>query len=104
MADVLIYTHPNLYQVINIQNILNLKNIKTNVRNEFAAGGAGELSPVDVWPELRLEDEHDEALAKELIDKAVLVVAEEWFCGDCGETNDGSFEVCWQCQSEKPAS
>ena len=100
MTQVLIYTHPNLYQVINIQNVLNLKNIKTVVRNEFAAGGSGELSPNDVWPELRLEDERDETIAKSLIEKSVIEETEVWLCGECGEKNDGSFEVCWQCQSE----
>lgn len=34
-----IYAHPNLYQVVNVQNSLRLQRIETSLRNEFAAGG-----------------------------------------------------------------
>lgn len=96
-----IYTHPNLYQVVNIQNLLQLKHIQTSIRNEFASGGSGELAPHDVWPELWLSDERDESLAKSIIEQIELQATEEWYCSQCGEKNAGSFDYCWQCEAER---
>ena len=96
-----IYTHPNLYQVVNIQNLLQLKHIQTSIRNEFAAGGSGELAPQDVWPELWLGDDRDETLAKSILAEIDKTETEEWFCGQCGEKNAGSFDFCWQCEAER---
>jgi hypothetical protein len=92
-----------LYQVINVQNLLNLKHITTTVRNEFSSGATGDLSANDTWAELWLDDERDEDLAKGLIQKMDEAAKEEWFCSQCGEKNGGSFEICWQCQTEQKA-
>lgn len=94
-----IFTHPSLYQVVNVQNLLRFKRIKTTIRNEYLAGGSGELAPQDTWPELWLNDETDWARAEELVE-SLNVENEPWFCTQCGEHNDGSFDYCWQCQTE----
>jgi hypothetical protein len=96
-----IYTHPNLYQVVNIQNLLAMKHIETTVRNEFVSGGAGELAPQDVWPELWLQNDSDETLAKSVINEQTEAELDDWFCGKCGESNAGSFDYCWQCETTK---
>jgi hypothetical protein len=98
----LIYTHPLLYQVVNVQNLLKLKNITSTIRNEYSAGGTGDLSANETWAELWLDDSRDEVLAKEIIATMNTESEEEWFCGNCGEKNAGSFELCWSCQTEKP--
>lgn len=98
-----IYAHPNLYQVVNVQNSLRLQRIETSLRNEFAAGGAGELSPIDVWPQLWLVNEWDRDAAQRLIQEATATDVEEWFCGACGEQNGGAFELCWACGHERSA-
>ena len=51
----------------------------------------------------------DEARAREAIeryDAAELEDAqrEPWSCPECGEENDGHFLICWQCQTDRPAS
>ena len=96
----LIYTHPLLYQVVNVKNLLALRHIQCSVRNEFASGGTGDLSANDTWAELWLDDDRDEAIAKKVIDDMNKAADNDWFCGSCGEKNAGSFEVCWQCQTE----
>ncbi len=30
------------------------------------------------------------------------VNAGQWYCRQCGEHNDGAFEVCWHCGAEAP--
>lgn len=97
----LIYTHPLLYQVVNVQNLLSLKNISTTIRNEFASGGTGDLSANDTWAELWLDDDRDEVQARNIISELNQQANEEWFCSHCGEKNGGAFEVCWQCNTER---
>jgi len=99
-----IYSHPNLYQVVNVQNSLRMHQIETSLRNEFAAGGSGELSPIDVWPELWLVDEHDRMEAKRLIVEATATALEDWLCSVCAESNGGAFELCWSCGGDRSAA
>lgn len=98
-----IYTHPNLYQVVNMQNILQLNRIQTQLRNEYAAGAAGDLAPHDAWPELWLLDERDKLLANKVITALnAQARTEDWFCSQCGEQNGGAFDECWQCGNVAP--
>ena len=99
-----IYAHPNLYQVVNVQNSLRMHQIETSLRNEFAAGGSGELSPIDVWPELWLVDERDRIEAQRVVDEATASALEDWICSACGESNGGAFEVCWSCGGDRSAA
>ncbi len=97
----LIYTHPMLYQVVNVQNLLKLKHIQSQVRNEFSAGGTGELSANDTWVELYLDDLRDETQANEIIAQMNAQQGQEWMCQQCHELNNGSFELCWHCQADR---
>lgn len=97
-STLLIYTHPLLYQVVNVQNLLKLRHIETTLRNEFSAGGTGDLSANETWAELWLVDERDAPLATTIIDEMNAVSDEDWFCSRCGEKNGGAFELCWQCE------
>jgi hypothetical protein len=90
-----------LYQVVNVQNLLQLNHIKSSLRNEFSAGATGDLSANDTWVELWLDDERDKTLAEKLIAEINEQSGEEWFCSACGEKNSASFEICWQCQKER---
>lgn len=94
----LIYTHENNLMVVNARNYLVVNGIETELRNEFASGGLGELSAIDTWPELWVNAAHY-AEAKRLI--SALSQPEEgtpWQCEACRETNEPAFELCWNCQ------
>lgn len=97
-STLLIYTHPLLYQVVNVQNLLQMKHINTVIRNEYSGGATGDLSANDTWVELWLEDERDSVLAESIIEEMNSKADDDWFCKKCGEKNGGSFELCWQCQ------
>ena len=99
-----VFTHDNFLIVGNVKNLLTNAGIDTAVKNEYASGAAGELSPIDAWPELWVAQE-DVAKAEDIIKG----FAEEpegtaWVCRNCGERNEPSFEVCWQCQTQKPSA
>ncbi|MGH1486164.1 MAG: DUF2007 domain-containing protein [Cellvibrionaceae bacterium] len=95
-----VYTDQTLLMVTHIQNLLNTAHIKSVLRNEYAAGGVGELSFVDSWPELWVEYE-DVAQAKKVIaDFLTSSEEQEWVC-QCGETNGAAFASCWSCRSDR---
>lgn len=98
----LIYTHENKLLVENAKNLLTQHAIESILRNEFAAGGIGDLAPIQAWPELWVLDDGDVPAANKLI--ATLAVdsdASEWKCSSCNEVNEPAFESCWSCQADK---
>ncbi|MDO8863214.1 DUF2007 domain-containing protein [Haliea sp. E1-2-M8] len=99
----LIYTNENRLIVANVRNILEAAGIELTMKNEFAAGGVGELSPFEVWPELWVARDSDYERAIRLLDSSLSARnAPSWRCANCGEHNDPSFEICWQCGHDRP--
>ena len=95
----IIFTHDNVFIVHNIRNILENAGINVTLKNEYAAGASGDLAPLDTWLEVWLIHERDEVLANSLIQTALSCPpSASWTCSHCNEVNDGSFEICWQCQ------
>lgn len=98
----LIYTQQNRFLVINARNLVENAGIETVLKNEYAAGAAGELSPFDAWLELWVVHDADYAKAMKVIESISTESHEaEWICAACGERNDASFEMCWNCQNER---
>lgn len=97
----LIYTNENQFLVGNAKNIVENSGMATVLKNEYAAGGTGELSPMDTWPELWIVNDADYEGAVKLIESALgSEHTKEWICSNCNEINDAAFEFCWKCQSE----
>lgn len=97
----LLYTRENRYLVHNIQNIIENNGISTLLKNEFAAGAVGDLVPHESWLELWLINDVDYDKAMQFInDINTNSDQADWLCNRCNETNNGSFEFCWKCQSE----
>lgn len=92
-----ICTDPNATLIWHARNILASAGIECTLRNEFASGGVGHLSPFDAWPELWVED-RDDYRARTLL-KAAFEAAEQpdWICPQCGESIGGVFSICWNC-------
>jgi len=99
----LLYTNENRLIVSNVQNIVENAGIKVMLKNEYAAGGVGELAVYDTWLEIWVSSDEDFDRASSLLEGAISAPnSEPWVCSTCKEPNDPSFEVCWKCQSEKP--
>jgi len=98
----LIFTHENRLLVGNAKNQLEAAGFNCFIKNEFSAGAAGDLSPIDTWAELWVVDDADYAAAAAQLEQAQTQQVEEWRCPNCGEANDGAFEICWQCSIERP--
>lgn len=93
----LIYTRENRYLVLNAQNLLQQAGIQVVLKNEFAAGAAGELAPMDTWLELWLVNEQDEQQALAVLKPLDQADGSDWSCPGCGESNGAAFDFCWQC-------
>ena len=91
VADPLIAGH--------LESILSERGIHCHVRNRHLVGGAGEIPPLEAWPEIWVDAE-DAAAARRLIDEVLEptgAAAESWDCRGCGETIEGQFAQCWRC-------
>lgn len=98
-----VYTSENRFLVANARNILEAEGIEVTVRNEHASSAMGELSPLDTWMELWVINECDYERACNILDTSLSQSsAPEWTCSNCGESNDASFELCWQCGASGP--
>lgn len=99
----LLYTQDNRYKVFNAKNIVENAGIEVILRNEFAIGAMGELSPFEAWLELWVVNDADYDKALTLIDARFAENRTgEWQCSRCQEINDPAFELCWNCQFERP--
>ncbi|CAH0535097.1 hypothetical protein VST7929_02758 [Vibrio stylophorae] len=97
-----IYTHENIFIVHNIKNIIEAQGIEIFMKNEFAPGVIGEISAFDAWPEIWILHDNDEEKTKAIIASATQVKNTiDWLCKHCNETNDPSFDICWQCQQAR---
>jgi hypothetical protein len=91
IADPLIAGH--------LESTLSERGIHCYVRNHHLVGGAGEIPPLEVWPEIWVDAE-DAAVARRLIDEVLEPAASAqaaWVCRGCGETIEGQFAQCWRC-------
>jgi hypothetical protein len=99
----LIYTNENRYLVHNLENIMVNAGIEIMLKNEFAAGAAGDLIPHETWLELWVMDDADYDKAKQVIESTFSKENDNpWHCNHCHESNDASFDFCWNCQHSAP--
>lgn len=87
-----------------IASVLRERGIECELRNQYLTGGAGELPPTDIWPEIWIADEHDRDASLELV-RALTSAPDDarpaWTCPVCGEWVDGQFDTCWSCGRER---
>ncbi len=100
----MVYTHENRFFVSNAKNIVSEAGIDTFLKNEYAAGAAGDLAPLDSWLELWVINDNDHQTALSLIESAFTKNSQSpWTCILCNEKNEASFEICWSCRTEHKA-
>lgn len=98
----MIYTNESSFLVNNVKNLIEAQEIAAFIKNEFAQGAVGEVSAFDAWPELWIVNNSDFDHAKEIVQLSQRSDSStDWQCKNCAETNDPSFEICWQCQCSR---
>lgn len=97
-----VYKHENRVILHSVKNLLERNGIECFVKNEHSASVSGTLGITNAATELWVLNSHSTENAISIIDKEITGTASipAWRCAQCGEENDGSFEVCWKCQSD----
>jgi len=83
-----------------LKNVLATFGIRCVIRNLELSAAAGELPPIDCWPELWVVDDKELAAATAILKKTLAPlesVKRPWRCCGCGEEVEGQFSECWQC-------
>lgn len=92
--------------VFRVKQLLEDNGIPCFLKNEFLSGAIGEVSPMDAQPEVWLSDDDWQPKAEQLIRDFKSQAendqkASDWVCSRCSESNEGSFAICWHCQSSR---
>ena len=98
-----IFSEPNPIFIYHLKDLLAEKGIATIIKNELLTGGAGELPPTEVWPELWIVDNEDKEIAKGIVNEflqSTKTNPQSWKCQNCGEVIEGQFNICWRCGKE----
>lgn len=86
--------------VVFLKDLLETSGVRCLVKNELLSGAAGELPPIECWPELWVIDDDQYQLARELV-KTTLKADDHdprgWQCPHCSELLEGQFAQCWNC-------
>jgi hypothetical protein len=82
-----------------LQSLLESADIRTYLRNEFAASTT--IAIPEVTPALCILDDADlergVMLIRDYLEASSASLDEELTCGTCGELSPGTFAACWKC-------
>ncbi|MBW8328788.1 MAG: DUF2007 domain-containing protein [Thiobacillus sp.] len=98
-----VHIAPTLLDAQLAADALSSLGIASHIFNANAAGALGEVPFMQAQPEIWVDDDAQEARAREVL--ACLHDAparDEKACPQCGETNPGNFMSCWQCGGALP--
>lgn len=102
-----VYSSDNPLIVGHLKRVLEANHIACIIRNEYLLGGAGEIPPIECWPELWVLEDFQQQRARALVESALAMDYEAgggWCCSGCGEPQEGQFTACWACGTERPPS
>lgn len=96
-----IYTHDNIVVLHSVKNVLSIHGIESFVKNEHTIPAGARHGINNIFHELWILNDQDSEKALTVIDTEIEnpEPRDAWVCDSCNEENEGSFEVCWKCQS-----
>jgi Putative prokaryotic signal transducing protein len=94
-----VYAAADLIEAQLLKDMLREAGIATEIFNQNARSGTGEIPFTHAYPELWLRDENDHARARQIIDEYenAEIPTGVIFCIHCSEENPKNFASCWQC-------
>lgn len=101
-----VYTTDNVTMAWHLRNVLEQHDIAAQVRNANLYSVAGELPVNECLPEIwvrPLDFRRAEQILRETQTDAENC-GPDWQCASCSQMNAGSFELCWNCQANRPES
>ena len=93
------YAAADLIEAQLLHDILKESGIATEIFNQNARAGTGEIPFTHAYPELWLLNEYDAIRARALIDEYEHTPTPTGIriCNQCHEENPRNFASCWQC-------
>ena len=87
-----------------LKNVMATFGIKCVAKKLDLISAAGELPPIECWPELWVVDDEKVTRAKRILKKTLAPLAsvkKSWVSGGCGENIEGQFSECWNCGHDR---
>jgi hypothetical protein len=98
-----VHIAPTLLDAQLAADLLSSLGIATHILNANAAGALGEVPFMQAQPEVWIDDNRQEARAREVLSAWLdALPREEKICPHCGEVNPGNFLSCWLCRNALP--
>ncbi|MEC6797590.1 DUF2007 domain-containing protein [Photobacterium sp. S4TG1] len=95
-----VYSAGNSLEAYSLKGLLENTGISVRLTGEALAAAAGELPmsvvEVQLWV---IGSQWQQALV--VIGNYLRNDYLDWYCGHCGEVNQGQFELCWHCQHDR---
>ncbi|MGE5218857.1 MAG: putative signal transducing protein [Chloroflexota bacterium] len=99
-----LYCSKDPLMIGHLKNVMATFGIKCVARKLDLNIGAGELPPIECWPELWVLDDEKFVRARSILKKTLAPLAavkKPWHCAGCGETIEGQFSECWNCGRDR---
>jgi putative signal transducing protein len=99
-----IYSAKDPLMIGHLKNVLATFGIRCLTKKLDLISAAGELPPIECWPELWVIDDEKVAKAKRILKKTLAPLASvkrSWVCVGCGENIEGQFSECWNCGRDR---
>ena len=99
-----IYSAKDPLMIGHLKNVLATFGIKCVARKLDLISAAGELPPIECWPELWVIEDDKANRAKSILKKTLAPLAsvkKSWTCAGCGEKIEGQFSECWNCGCDR---
>lgn len=98
----LAYQHENRAIVHSAKNILEVRGIDCHIKNDHGNTMGAEFGIANTLLELWVMNDNELSKASDILNQEVLNPENlpPWTCSNCNEENEGSFEFCWNCQTE----
>lgn len=99
-----VYSAKDPMMIGHLKNVLATFGIKCIAKNVDLISAAGELPPIECWPEIWVLDDEKFSRAKSILKQTLAPlesVKKPWHCVGCGETLEGQFTECWNCGRER---
>ncbi|MCC5856049.1 MAG: DUF2007 domain-containing protein [Idiomarina sp.] len=95
------YAASNPMEANMLVGLLQSAGLEAGLRGPGMAGALGEV-PVDALITRIFVPAEQRAQARDILHHYETATPDEWQCSACGELNGGSFELCWQCGTDRP--
>jgi hypothetical protein len=102
-----VYSGKDPLMISHLKNVLETFGIRCVTKKSDLSSAAGELPPIECWPELWVLEDTKRAEAEAILKKTLAPldsVKKSWGCDRCGEEIEGQFTECWKCGQSRSRS